>query len=182
MKGIVFTEFLEMVDAKFGMAVTERMVNQTDLPSGGAYTSIGTYDHDEIVALVTSLSAITEIGAPDLVRTFGEHLMGRFVVLFPDFFSSVPDLLSFLETVDGLIHQEVHKLYSNATLPDIHTERQADGGLILTYKSARQMADLAEGLIAGAILQFGGSHRYERTDLPQEGAKQCVRFALSPIN
>ena len=42
MKGIVFTEFLEMVEDQ----------------SGGAYTSVGTYDHNEIFRLVNCLSEV----------------------------------------------------------------------------------------------------------------------------
>ena len=180
MKGIVFTEFLDMVDAQFGMPVTEAIVANAQLRSGGAYTSVGTYCHSEIVSLVTELSRETNIEVPRLVQTFGTHLLDRFLVLFPQFFDDTPHLYGFLENVDGYIHGEVRKLYPNATLPEIETKRLDDGKFILTYKSARQMADLAEGLILGAIDHFGGRFTCLRRDLPAEGEKQCVRFMLAP--
>ena len=180
MKGIVFTEFLEMVDAKFGMSMTEHIVASANLPSGGVYTSIGTYPHGEIVALVGRLSEATKIDVSDLVRAFGAHLTERFAVLFPQFFSSVPDLYAFLENVDNYIHEEVLKLYPDATLPKITTERGPDDSFVVIYRSERKMADLAEGLIDGAIAHFGGAHRYVREDLPPDGTKQCAKFTLVP--
>jgi len=59
MKGIVFTEFLEMVEAKFSPEMTDRIITESKVPSGGAYSAVGTYDHEEIVALVQALSRAT---------------------------------------------------------------------------------------------------------------------------
>lgn len=180
MKGIVFTEFLEMVDDQFGLDVTETIISKADLPSGGVYTGIGTYSHAEMIALVKGLSAETHVKVQVLVQTFGAHMMSRFVDLFPDFFADVPDVLSFLENVDGYIHGEVRKLYPNATLPEIATRRLGDGQFELIYKSPRHLGDFAEGLIAGAIRHFGDQFTFQRTDLPHEGPRQCVKFMLTP--
>lgn len=182
MKGIVFTEFLDMVDEKFGFETTETIVGKADLPSGGAYTSVGTYSHGEMLSLVTELSRETKVDITALVKVFGEHLLARFRDMFPEFFDTVPDLFSFLENVDGYIHGEVRKLYPNATLPEIDTVRHDDGRFEMTYKSKRKMADLAEGLIGGAMTHFGGDYALTRTDMPEEDGKQCVVFALSPLN
>ncbi len=180
MKGIVFTEFLDMVDDTFGYETTETIVSKADLPSGGAYTGVGTYSHGEIFSLVTQLSAETKVQIPQLVKTFGEHMLGRFTEMFPDFFSDVPDVLAFLENVDDYIHGEVRRLYPNATLPTIETRRTDEGGLELIYKSPRQMGDFAEGLIRGAVGHYGNGYVCKRTDLPGEGEKQCVKFTLVP--
>ena len=42
MKGIVFTEFLEMVEAQFGLDTVDAIIENSDLPSRGAYTAVGT--------------------------------------------------------------------------------------------------------------------------------------------
>ena len=55
MKGIIFTEFFDLVEKTFGFDVAERLLDECDLPSGGAYTAVGTYDHSEILTLVGSL-------------------------------------------------------------------------------------------------------------------------------
>lgn len=181
MKGIVFTEFMEMVDISFGPHITEAVVSQSDLPSGGAYTSVGTYSHSEIVTLVTNLAKMTDTEVPVLIKTFGTYLLGRFHEMFPEFFEGLGDVTVFLEGVDGYIHREVRKLYPDATLPQITTERLADGVLVLNYKSDRMMGDLAEGLIAGALTHFGDTHSCVREDLPEERGSQCVMFKLTPL-
>jgi diguanylate cyclase (GGDEF)-like protein len=38
MKGIVFTEFLEMVEARFSPEICERLLETSDVPSHGVYT------------------------------------------------------------------------------------------------------------------------------------------------
>jgi len=43
MKGIVFAEFLDLVEDKFSIEMAERIIDECDLPSKGAYTTIGTY-------------------------------------------------------------------------------------------------------------------------------------------
>lgn len=170
-----------MVDIKFGPNVTEMIISQSDLPSGGAYTSVGTYDHAEIVALVVNLSKHTQLEVGQLVFTFGEHLLGRFAALYPGFFTEAQDLLHFLSSVDSYIHKEVRKLYPDAKLPNIATKAHADGSFELVYQSDRMMGDLAEGLIKGAIAHFGNGYSCARTDHPDEGGRQCVTFLLRPV-
>ncbi len=74
-----------MVDDKFGFETTEKMIALSDLPSGGAYTSVGTYDHSEIVTLVNNLSKLSKIDTKALVISFGQHLVKRFQTLFPKY-------------------------------------------------------------------------------------------------
>ena len=38
MKGVVFTEFLEMVEDIFSPDIADQIVEEADLPSGGVYT------------------------------------------------------------------------------------------------------------------------------------------------
>ncbi len=76
MKGLVFDKFLAMVEKKFGLELVDRIVEFATLPSGGACTSVGTYDHNELIALVQALSNEVQIPVPELVRGFGRYLFG----------------------------------------------------------------------------------------------------------
>lgn len=178
MKGIVFTELLQLVDATLGMNACERLIDAAQLPSGGAYTSVGTYPHAEMVALLTQLSAVTATPVEGLLRDFGEHLFGRFAVLFPHFLAGVGTTLEFAERVDGVIHREVRKLYPDAELPKFDHERLSASRLILTYRSARPLADLAEGLLLGCARHFGETLLIERCTL-ESGPLFAVRFDLT---
>ena len=165
MKGIVFTEFLEMVESKFSYEVTENIIEAAKLPSGGVYTAVGTYDHAEIVALVTHLSRATNIAVPDLLHAFGHHLLYRFAAGYPQFFEGITSSLDFMQRVDGYIHVEVRKLYPEAQLPTLECETPSPGVLKVTYRSNRPFADLADGLIAGCVDYFGDKVSVTREDV-----------------
>ena len=55
MKGVVFTEFLDMVADRFSPDMVEDIIDDAQLPSGGAYTAVGTYPHEEMVAMADGL-------------------------------------------------------------------------------------------------------------------------------
>lgn len=154
MKGVVFTEFLEMVEDKFSPEVADQIIEESELPSGGSYTSVGTYDHVEMIRLVSALSEQTGADVPDLLRAFGEHLFGRFNEEFPAFFEHATGALEFLGKVDDYIHVEVRKLYPDAELPTFVCDTNQPDRLEMTYRSSRPFAALAEGLIRGCVAHY----------------------------
>ncbi len=178
MKGIVFTEFLEMVEDRFDPDMADRIIESSALESKGVYTAVGTYDPGEMVLLVGALSRETGVGVPDLLRTFGQHLFGRFVVAYPQFFTAGGSALDFLEGIEGTIHAEVRKLYPDAELPHFECNGRQDGSLTLTYASQRPFAVLAEGLIRGCVQHFGEPMDVAVEDL-SEGRGTRARFVLT---
>jgi len=73
MKGIIFVEFLEMVEGIIGAEATEELIEESNLPSKGVYTTVGTYDDAEIVSLLVNLQKRTNLPIPDLLQTFGAY-------------------------------------------------------------------------------------------------------------
>ena len=173
MKGMVFTEFLDMVELKFSADMVDDIIEDSQLPNGGAYTAVGTYDHAELVQMVEALAQRSGVPVPALVHTFGLHLFGRFHALYPGFFSGIPTALDFLEGIETVIHTEVRKLYPNAQLPEFDCVRTASG-LDMVYSSPRHFGDLATGLIEGALLHFGDPVSLTRHDLPNGS----IRFEM----
>lgn len=165
MKGVVFREFLNLVDTAFSPEITEKIITNSKIPSAGAYTSVGTYDHVELVKLVTELSRETDIPVSELVETFGSFLFERFIVLHENYFSNVTLCFQFLEFVDSYIHVEVKKLYPDAELPSILTEKISDNQLLVIYQSDKAMGDLALGLIKACIKYFNENISISRTDI-----------------
>jgi Haem-NO-binding len=177
MKGIVFTEFIEMVEAKFGYEVVDELLSETPLPSGGAYTAIGTYSHHEMVALVVGLSKKTSTPLPTLLYSFGQYLFQTFVKVYGQFFEHTTDAFSFLESIENYIHVEVQKLYPDAELPRFSTQRINDNTLEMIYQSERSMGDLAEGLIAASIKYFNEKATIRRELMGEGGKKE--RFLIT---
>lgn len=153
MKGIVFTEFIEMCEKTHGLLFTNEVIIESDLESNGSYTSVGTYDHKEIFKLVRVLSEKTNIPEKDLFVEFGKYLFTQFFNYYPEFFKEISDPFIMLESVDQHIHKEVLKIYPDAQLPEFKCITKNDK-LEMIYKSPRKMADFALGLIHGCMTHF----------------------------
>jgi hypothetical protein len=151
MKGIVFTELFDMVEDLFGADMIDDILDDCDLESEGAYTSVGTYNHTELLQIVSALSKKSDIPVRDLVHKYGHHLFGRFHTLMPQFFEAPQSAFEFLESVHDYIHVEVKKLYPEAALPQFETERNGKKILIMTYRSQCPFADFAHGLMEGCV-------------------------------
>jgi hypothetical protein len=177
MKGVVFTEFMDMVEQRFSADMLDDIIDDAQPASGGAYTAVGTYPHGEMVALVSALAARSGAPVPDLLRAFGEYLFGRFFQGYPSFFKGQHDAFSFLAGIDDVIHAEVRKLYPDAELPRFEVEHHDERCLRIVYSSGRHFEDLAEGLIVGCIAHFGQPATLRRETVG-EGEQRRERFLL----
>ncbi|MGR9054139.1 MAG: heme NO-binding domain-containing protein [Gammaproteobacteria bacterium] len=179
MKGLVFTEFIEYVDNRFSFETSENLIEISDLPSEGVYTSVGTYEFRELETLVRNLSYLTDVPVAEILREFGRHLFRHFLISFPIFFEGIKSTLAFLPRVQDYIHLEVRKLYPDAELPDFICNVPAQGQLIMVYRSTRNLEDLAEGLIQASIDYFGDSLTVKRST-DDSGDEPVIRFFIAP--
>lgn len=179
MKGIVFTEFLEMVEERYDLAMVDQLLSEAKLASGGVYTAVGTYDHREMVQLLQLLSQKTSIPIGELLKTFGEYLFPHFAKNYPQFFRGLNKTSEFLERLDGYIHVEVKKLYPDAELPSFSFEIQGEH-MRMIYESPRCMSELAVGLIKGCMDHFGEKFEIRKTDL-SKGQGRKMEFILIPL-
>ncbi|HIQ44287.1 heme NO-binding domain-containing protein [Ectopseudomonas khazarica] len=179
MLGMVFTEFLEMVEQRFSPELADQMLTQTTLANDGAYTAVGYYPYAEMQALLATLSRLTGNSVPALLQDYGEYLFRRFVELYPEMFEHCRDSFDLLSQVDGHVHREVHKLYPQAQLPVFETLTHTPACLVLEYRSSRGLADLAEGLIRGCIEHYGERNGVQRVDLPAREGLSITRFEIS---
>jgi hypothetical protein len=179
MKGIVFREFIDMVELQFSLETADAIIAASTLSTGGAYTAVGTYPHEEMVDLVTHLSRETGIPVRDLLMHFGRHLFQRFAIVHPNHVLSYQSAFDLLRRLDGTIHVEVRKLYNDAELPSFTYEQLGDDRMTFIYSSHRKLADFAQGLIEGCIAHFDERMRIEREDLPEDQTGARTRFTLS---
>lgn len=180
MKGMIFTEFLEMVEEQFSLQMVDQIIAAANLPSGGAYTAVGTYAHEEMVQLVVHLSQQTTIPIPALLSAFGERLFARFAIRYARLLAQANHSFDFLSQLESYVHIEVKKLYPEAELPRFECTQLADGRMQMIYLSKRAMADLAHGLMIGCFHHFQEQVQIEREDL-SAGAGTTVRFVLTTL-
>jgi hypothetical protein len=154
MKGIIFTEFFDLVEHAFGFEVAERLLDECDLPSGGAYTAVGTYDHVEILTLVGHLSKVTGMSASQLLGTYGEFMYPKLHAQLETMGLVFDNCFALVSALDDIIHPEVLKLYPDAELPRFIATRIDENNLTLEYSSCRPFAHMAEGLLHGCAAFF----------------------------
>lgn len=173
MKGIVFSEFLAFVEQVHDADMVDDLIEATGV--GGAYTSVGTYPHSELVALVTELGRRTGQPVPALINAFGSHLASVFARTFPDYFARSSSLFDFLASVDQHIHVEVRKIYPDAELPSFRTIAKTERTMTMDYSSPRHMETLAVGLIEGTARHYATPVKVESSPGPDGG----TRFTLT---
>ncbi len=183
MKGIIFTEFVEMVETVYGLQVLDRIIANTHPASSGAYTTVGTYDYQEMIALVKELGHVTGISPVELERAFGEYLFTRFPQQYPYLFEGETDAFAMLQNIDSYIHAEVRKLYPDAELPHITCEWLDAKTLRVRYTSHRPFGDLAEGLVRGCLAFYQTPLNLVRRNVQgTEGAWTMVELELQRPN
>ncbi len=176
MKGIVFTEFLEMVEAEHGLPTVDAIIEGANLPSEGAYTSVGTYDFNEMVLLLTSLSEKTKISIKDLQYSFGHYLFNGLVRSHPEVVDSYKNPLGLLYSIEDHIHVHVKKLYPDAELPTFKILKKTEKTLSMIYSSSRGLYALAHGLIVKTFEHFQKGVHVDYTLLNEAGTE--VKFDI----
>ncbi len=165
----MFTELIELVEQRFGYEVVDKMIDDSNLENNGAFTAIGTYDHLDLIKMVTSLSQQLGVCVPDLVKTFGKHLFQVFSTNHADKLAGIASAFELIEKVEGFIHVEVRKIYPDAQLPSFEYEYLDEDVLVVKYRSERPFADVCEGLIEQCIEHFGESISIARADVNAVG-------------
>jgi len=175
MKGIIFTEFLEMVEKDYGFEVLNNIIDKSNLQSNGVYSGVGTYDHAEFNQLLEQLSKVTELSANDILKKYGHHVFFTFYNNYNAFFANITHPFQLLEQVDSHIHKDVQKLYPDAELPRFETKRIGSDKMEMLYSSKRRMEHFALGLIEASFKHYRIKFSLEIN----EKGKDSVLFVIS---
>ncbi|PCE62561.1 heme NO-binding domain-containing protein [Sediminicola luteus] len=170
MKGVVFVEFLEMMDRYYGEEVTEKIIEDSQLESEGHYTAVGTYPDAEMVSLLTQLHGHSGTPVPELLREFGLFLFESFSKRYAHLMAHLNDSFDMLRRIDDYIHVEVRKIYDKTKLPTFSYEDVNDTTLKLIYTSERKLPDLAQGLIEGTMHHFNQAFSLTRENVAADGS------------
>lgn len=177
MKGIVFTEFLEMVEQKFGYKTVDSIIQKSELPNDGAYTSVGTYNFSEMGALVMNLNKETQIPVPDLLEVFGAYFFTFLASNYSHFLDRANSLFEFLNSIHNHIHVEVKKLYPDAELPVFDTIEMTDLKMVMNYTSERKLGDFAKGLLGKSAEHFNEKVIIDSKSLNESGTQ--IQFTIT---
>ena len=176
MKGIVFTELLDMMEQESGYEIVDQVIAESGVENEGVYTSVGTYSHNEAVSLVVAYGKISGQDIGDILFKFGKRLFATFHSSYPQFFEA-EDSFDFLESVDNYIHIEVAKLYPEAQLPRFETIRENNQVMKMIYRSDRSMSSIAHGLIDSTLTHYNEEANISIEPMNEKGT--LVEFTIS---
>ena len=177
MKGIVFTEFLDLVEERFGLEMVDAIISQSKLESKGVYTSIGTYSFSELLQLLQNLKIQTGISIDNLLLIYGEHFFSVIETNYKDLLSSYNDPIEMLASIENHIHVEVRKIYNDAELPTFIIKKKTKTTLILIYKSSRSMHHFGLGLMNKTFEHFNSKATIILEKIKKDGTE--VKFIIT---
>ncbi len=176
MKGVVFTELIEMIEDLMGLEFTNRVIDDARLENEGAFTAIGTYPTQELLKLLESLSKHADNPQDKVLKSYGECLFYRLSESYQNELAAHPGTLSFLLQLGDIIKRETLKLNPNAKPPVIKAQLLSPDSLEFQYTSSKNLGELVEGFIFGCIGYFDENMHVTRADIPSES--YSVRFVI----
>lgn len=177
MKGIVFTEFLDLVEEKFGLEMVDKIISQSTLESEGVYTSIGTYSFSEMLQLLQHLSNNTDISIDNLLLVYAEHFFSVIERSYPGLLATYNDPIEMISSIEDHIHIEVRKIYPDAELPTFIVEEKTENSLVLNYKSSRAMHHFGLGLMNKTFEHFNSTASIVLEKIKEDGTE--VKFIIT---
>ena len=173
MKGILFTEFLELIENEYGVELLDTVITEASpkLSTDGAYTSVGTYPHSELLVLLEVLLGQVDSDLGALLGAYANRLMAAFESSYPDFFVAHKELFSFLLSVENQMHAGVRKLYPDATPPVLDVVEKSSELLSLSYNSHRPLAVVVEHLVRAAALRYEADIEIAVVQVNEEGTE-----------
>ncbi len=176
MKGIVFTEFLDLVETKFGLEMVDKIVSNAELPSNGVYTSVGTYSFSEMLGLLVNLNNETGIAIDELLLIYGEHFFSVVEDSYSFFLKQFDNPIDMLASIENHIHVEVRKIYPDAELPTFLILDKTEKELIMIYKSSRSMHTFGLGLMNKTFEHFNSEATILVEKIKEDGTE--VKFSI----
>jgi len=171
MKGAIFIALNEMVVEQYGLGTWLGVIDQAKVE--GVYTGTKNYPDEELFAIVAVICDTLQLALPAVLKAFGEYLFHYLHKSHPVFADQTPDFFKFIDSIDGVIHVEVHKLDEHAQTPTIKVEQVNAEEAVLRYHSPRKLCHLAEGLLTGAAAHFGIQIHISQTQCMHKGANDC---------
>ncbi|ARV05454.1 hypothetical protein BTO04_01540 [Polaribacter sp. SA4-10] len=177
MKGIIFTEFLDLVEEKFGLEMVDKIITQSKLKSEGVYTAVGTYSFSEMLQLLENLSNNTGVSIDQLLLVYAEHFFSVIETNYPGLLNTYNDPIEMLASIEDHIHVEVQKIYPDAELPTFIVEEKTKNSIVMIYKSSRAMHHFGLGLMNKTFEHFNSTASIVLEKIKEDGTE--VRFIVN---
>lgn len=154
MHGVIFVQLKKYVDTRVSPDAWRPLLVNAGLP-GKLYMAMNTYDDAELVALVTTASAMTNIPAPALLRDFGSFIVPDLLKMYRAFMKPEWRTLDVIEHTESHVHTRVRAMTKGAMPPFLEATRTSAKSVTVHYRSPRKLCAVGEGIIEGIAGHFG---------------------------
>lgn len=175
MKGVIFQLARTAIEEKFGSAVWEDLLDAVG--SDGVFAARADYPDEILEAMLEASGDALGKDRDSRLATLGEWVMPHLAAAYQPMVDAHDNLRDFLNSIEGVIHVEVRRLYRDSAPPAFENQDHEDGTLEMLYRSPRQMSALAEGFIRGAAPLFDESVEVQR--IPEGDAMRILVTGLA---
>lgn len=187
MKGIIFTEFLDLVEERFGLEMVDQIICQSRLESQGAYTSIGTYNFYEFLQLLHHLSKNKSISIINLLEVYAVQIFSAMDTIHPEVLTSYKNPIEMIAAMND--HIEIIFNIKNATplealeaksfspLPHFTVKEKTKNLLIIKYTSNRGMQHFWLGLMHEMFKHFNETATIVLEIINKDGTE--IKFTIN---
>lgn len=172
MRGIIFRTYLNFIQDNFGYATIDEILLKNTYPNKGGFSAAGNYKSSYLVSLVSNSKYLFGNSADNVLKAFGKYafkfLLNRFKATYEG--SKTPlhveNAFDFLDNLNIIHFDELHKLYPDAKFPKFDIQRDGVNKIVIDYSSHRNLPYLVYGLIEGCLEYFSENASLTMTKTP----------------
>ncbi|MDH5401575.1 MAG: heme NO-binding domain-containing protein [Candidatus Heimdallarchaeota archaeon] len=154
MHGIIFILLQKYVTSNYDSKTWNQLKTTSGL-NNAIFSSLQTYDDEELIKLVVRASEMTNTAIPLILEDFGKFISNDLIRMYPMLIRSTWKTLDLIENTEQTIHTVVRAQNPGATPPELSVERLSEKELKLTYVSTRKLCKVAFGIAQGIAKHFG---------------------------
>jgi hypothetical protein len=174
MKGIVFVNFNEFINELWGDEFWDNLLNEAELPSGGVYTTFGTYDDQKLFTLIC-----LGVDKKNIYVKYAQFVSVKWA--FREFYSFAPagvhnftDVFESAHTVQSFIHLEADKLDTDTLPPKSMFLSETPKKILSHYQSAGKLCFLCEDILPSPATHTGQKVKVSQIGCEYESGRCCV--------
>lgn len=176
MHGIILQELQKYVEEKLGNEAWGNLLKESGMPDR-VFMPTQAYPDEEVVALVTTASRLTNNPVAAILEDFGKYIVPDLYKLFGMLIRPEWKTLDVVENADRSIHTAVRAKDSNASPPEFNCSRPSPNEVVIDYRSPRKMCAVAVGIAKGLAEHYNEKIEVTHDTCMLEGSPNCtIRF------
>lgn len=153
MNGMIFMEVEKFVKARLGDEAWQEVERLAGVPSR-LYVPVADYPDEEVVALLTALSARMTKSLPVILESLGEFIVPDFVKIFQCLIAPDWKTIDLIANTERTIHEVLRGAGTKTDPPELKCLRGSPQEVTVTYTSPRKLCALAKGIVRGVAKHY----------------------------